>query len=105
MTHPSDIFDPLAILLVDAAESADEALYRWKAAGRYGPMDQNGPVLADIRYVDLWASLLGIAAKSSDGSEESLKQLMHDSLAVAFFATRLYERVRVELSVGERKAG
>ncbi|MFQ9179689.1 MAG: hypothetical protein ACLR3C_07025 [Eggerthella lenta] len=50
-----------------------------------------------FRLVDLWNDLAGITAKSSDGSAESLKQLMYDSLTVAFFASRLYERVRFEL--------
>lgn len=105
MTHPNDIFDPLAILRVDADESAAEALGRWKAEGRYGPMDPDGPVLADLRYVNLWVGLLGIAAESSDGSAESLKQLMYDSLTVAFIASRLYERVRSEFDGGVRDEG
>ena len=98
MTHPADIFDPLAITFVDADESAAEALARWKAMGRFGPMRPEVPMLADLRYVELWTSLFKIAAESSDGSEESLKQLMYDSLTVAFFASRLYERVRCELT-------
>lgn len=105
MTHPNDIFDPLAILHVDAAESAAEALDRWKAEGRYGSMDPNAPTLADLRYVRHHLSLLGITAESSDGSLESLKQLMHDSLTVAFFASRLCERVRYELNGGGREEG
>lgn len=103
--HPNDIFDPLAILHVDAAEGAAEALGRWKAEGRYGPMDPDGPMLADLRYVNLWVGLLGIAAESSDGSAESLKQLMYDSLTVAFIASRLYERVRSEFGGGARDEG
>ena len=60
----------------------------------------------DLRLVDLWNDLAGITAKSSDGSAESLKQLMYDSLTVAFFASRLYERVRFELrGSDEREAG
>lgn len=106
MTHPNDIFDPLTITFVDADESAAEAIARWRAAGRFGPMDLNGPTLADIRYVNLWVGLLGITAESSDGSQESLKQLMHDSATVAFLASRLYERVRAKLNGGsdEREA-
>ena len=100
MAHPDDIFDPLMIRHVDADESAAEALARWRVEDRLGPM------LADLRLVDLWNDLAGITAKSSDGSAESLKQLMYDSLTVAFFASRLYERVRFELrGRDERKAG
>ena len=98
MAHPDDIFDPLMIRHVDADESAAEALARWRV--------EDGPMLADLRLVDLWNDLAGITAKSSDGSAESLKQLMYDSLTVAFFASRLYERVRFELrGRDERKAG
>ncbi|RDB63658.1 hypothetical protein [Eggerthella sinensis] len=105
MTHPNDIFDPLAITFVDADESAAETLASWKAADRFGPMDKEAPMLSDLRYVGLWTDLFRIAAESSDGSAESLKQLMHNSLTVAFFASRLYERVRSELNGGDSDGG
>ena len=106
MAHPDDIYDRLMIRHVDADESAAEALARWQAEDRLGPMREDAPMLADLRLVDLWNDLAGITAKSSDGSAESLKQLMYDSLTVAFFASRLYERVRFELrGSDEREAG
>lgn len=104
MTHPNDIFTTSDIRFIEAEQSAADTLSRWRDEGRFGSVDASSHMLADLRFIDLWRNLLDITIESSDGSAESLKQTMYDCAAIAFFAERLYERVRFELNDGDPKA-
>ena len=103
MAHPDDIYDPLMIRHVDADESAAEALARWQAEDRLGPMREDAPMLADLRLVDLWNDLAGITAKSSDGSAgvaQAADVRQPDGRVLRFEAVR----ARALRAAGQRRA-